>query len=136
MLRAAAAVDHDVGGLQVPVQHALVVRRGEPGAELPRDLDRLVRRKPPDAAQQRRQILAVDVLHREEVPPLDLADVVDAADVRMRDPPRVAHLGEKRSMQAGSDASFSRQELQRDRLAELQVVGAVDLAHAAVADDR
>src|SRR5256885_991664 len=72
-LRAAAAVNHDVGGLQVPVQHSLVVRRGESRAELVRDLDCLVRRKPADAPQQRGQVLAVDVLHGEEVPPLDLA---------------------------------------------------------------
>ena len=44
-LRAAAAVDHDVAGLQVAVQHALVVRRGEARAQLARDLDRLVRRE-------------------------------------------------------------------------------------------
>ncbi len=42
-------------------------------------------RQPADAPQQRRQVLAVDVLHREEGGALELADVVDAADVRMRD---------------------------------------------------
>ncbi len=44
-LRAAASVDHDVAGLQVAVEHALVVRRGETRAELARDLDRLVLRE-------------------------------------------------------------------------------------------
>ena len=137
--RAAAAVDHHVGRLQVAVQHASVVRRGEPRAELPRDLERLVLRKPADPLQQRGEILAVDVLHRQEVLAVDLADVVDAADVGMRDLARDAHLGvEALERASGSDASRSRQELQRDRLAELQVVGAVDLAHAAApeqADD-
>ena len=60
------AVDHHVGRLEVAMQHAALVRRREAGAELPRDLDRLVLRQPADAPQQRRQVLAVDVLHREE----------------------------------------------------------------------
>ena len=62
-----------------------VVGRGQTGAELPRDLHRLVLRQAADAAQQRRQVLAVDVLHREEVLAVDLADVVDAADVGVGD---------------------------------------------------
>ena len=134
-LRAAAAVDHDVAGLEVAVQHALVVRRGEARAHLARDLDRLVLGKPPDAAQERGQILAVDVLHGEEVPPLDLADVVDAADVGVRDAARVAHLGVEALDPGRLRGELRRQELQRDGLAELQVVGAVDLAHAAAADE-
>jgi hypothetical protein len=49
--RPATPVDHDVGGLQVPVQDAAVVRGSEARAELARDLERLVRRKPSDAFQ-------------------------------------------------------------------------------------
>ena len=135
--RAAAAVDHDVGGLEVPVQHALVVRRREPRAELARDVERLVGGKPADAPQERGEVLAVDELHGEEVLPVDLADVVDAADVGMRDLARDAHLGvEALEPRRDPRARLAREELQRDRLAELQVVGAVDLAHAAAAGDR
>jgi hypothetical protein len=61
-------------------------------AELPRNLDRLVGGEPADAPHQRIEILAVDVLHRQVVPSVNLADVVDPADVRMRDPARHAHL--------------------------------------------
>ena len=82
----AGAVEHDVGRLQVAMQDAALVRRREARAELPRDLERLVLRQPADAAQQRREILAVHVLHRQEQLPVDLADVVDAADVGMRRP--------------------------------------------------
>src|SRR5262245_66254816 len=46
--RAAPTVDHDVRRLQIAMQHALVVRGGEPRAELAGDLERLVRWKPPD----------------------------------------------------------------------------------------
>ena len=115
----------------------LLVRGGEARAELARDLQRLVRRQPADAAQQRREVLAVDVLHRQEVLPVDLADVVDAADVRMRDLPRDAHLV-ARTGRAVVLVARDRvgQELQRDRLAERQVVGAIDLAHAASPEQR
>ena len=105
---AAAAVEHDVGGLQVAVQDAPVVRRGEPGAELPRDLERLVRRQPADAPQQRGEVLAVHVLHREEVLAVDLADVVDAADVGVRDLPRDADLGVEARRAAPGRARASR----------------------------
>ena len=64
---------------------------------------------------------------------VDFADVVDAADVRVRDLPRHADFGVELREPAGVAVDVGRQELQRDRLAELQVVGAVDLAHAAAA---
>jgi hypothetical protein len=53
-----------------------------------RELERLVRGQPADAPQQRREILAVDVLHREEVLATGFGDVVHAAHVRMRHLPR------------------------------------------------
>ena len=55
-------------------------------------LERLVLWQPADAPQQRRQILAVHVLHREERVAVGFADVVDAADVRVRDLAREANL--------------------------------------------
>ena len=132
--RAAPAVEHDVGGLQVPVEDAAVVRRRQPGADLPRHVERLVRRKTSDALEQRGEVLAVDVLHREEVLAVDLGDVVHPAHVGVRDLARGADLGEESVEALPVRRERARQELQRDGLAELQVVGAVHLAHAAAAD--
>ena len=71
--------------------------------------------QPADPAEERREVLAVDVLHRQEVQPVDLAEVVDAADVRVRDLPRDPHLvAEPRQRRFGS-RSRRRQELERDR---------------------
>ena len=84
-----------------------------------------------DAAEQRREVLAVHVLHRQERVALDLVDVVDAADVRVRDLPRHPHFGVQLRQARRIAIDVGRQELQRDRLTELQVVGAEDLAHAA-----
>ena len=62
---------------------------------------------------------------------LDLADVVDAADVRMRDLARDPDLGVESGEPIGLVRHRVGQELERDGLAELEVVRAVDLAHAA-----
>ena len=64
-----------------------------PGADLPRDLERAVLRESADAAEQRGEVLAVHVLHRQERVAVDLVDVVDAADVRVRDLPRHPDFG-------------------------------------------
>ena len=80
---AAVAVDHDVGGFQIAMQHVAVVHRGKSRAQLPRDLKALVFRQPADAAEQRVEVFAVDVLHRQKAAAVDLPDVVDTADVRM-----------------------------------------------------
>ncbi len=129
----ALAVEHHVRGLEVPVQHALLVRRGEARAELPRDLERLVRRQPPDPAQQRGEVLAVHELHRDEEVALRLGHVVDAAHGRVRHVARDAHLAVEAREPLAVAVEAVRQELERDRLLELEVVGAVDLAHPAAA---
>ncbi len=118
------------------MQHPLVVRGSQPGAQLARDLQRLRRRQAPDPPEQRRQILPVDVLHRQEHAAPNVADVVDTADVGVRDRPRVAHLGEQAVAGRRVAVKARREELERDRLAESQVVGAIHLAHPAAADQR
>ena len=129
----AVAVEHDVGGLQIAMDDAAIVRRGQARAHLPRDLDRAVLRKAADAAEQRRQILAVDVLHRQERVTLELADVVDAAHVGVRHLPRHPDFGVELHQPRGIPVDLFGQELQRDRLAELEIVGPVDFAHPALA---
>jgi hypothetical protein len=86
------AVEHDVGGLEIAVQHTLLVGGGEARANAPRHLEGLVPGKPPDAADEGRQVLAVHVLHGEEVPALVDVHVVDPADVGVGHPPREANL--------------------------------------------
>ena len=88
----AAAIEHDVGRLQIAMHDAAVVCRREAGADLAGELDRAVLGKRPMRRSSEREILAVDVLHRQEGVPFELVDVVDAADVRMRNLPRHAAL--------------------------------------------
>ncbi len=131
---AAVRVEHDVGRLEIAVQHAEVVRGGEAGADLARDLGGPLLGEAADPLQQQRQVLAVDQLHRQEHAAVVLADVVDAADVAVRHLARDAHLVVELRQPLRILGDGRRQELQRDVLAEAQILGAVDLAHAAAAD--
>ena len=81
----APAVQHDVGRLEIAVQHALVMRCGDACAKLARDLQSFVAGQATDAPQQRTQVFTIDVFHRQECEPVGFADVINAADVRMRD---------------------------------------------------
>ncbi len=132
--RPAAAVDHHVGRLEVAMDDAFLVDRGQSRAEVACDLEGLVRRQPSDPRQERLQVLAVDVLHGQEGLVLDLHDVVEAAHARM------GHLAAESDLAVEPLEDFGRQrapdELQGDGLAELEVVRAVHLAHAAPAQPR
>jgi hypothetical protein len=116
------------------VQDALVVRGGEAGAQLPRDVERLLPRQVADATEQRGERLAVHVLHRQVVQAIGVADVVDAADVGMRHAAREPHLAGEPRRRVLAVAGVRGQQLERDRLIEPQVVGAIYLAHRAASE--
>jgi hypothetical protein len=132
--RMAASVEHHVCGLQVAVQDPLLVRRGQACAQTTRDLEPLVLRQAPDPPQERREVLAVHVLHHQEMPPLALDHVVDATDVRVRHLAPEPHLRvEARELLLVDRVG---QELQGDGLPQLQVLRPVHLAHPAAAQER
>jgi hypothetical protein len=120
--------------LEIAVQDAALVRRGHTGANLPRHFNRLLLREAADASQQRRQILAVHVFHRQERAAVGIADVVGAADVAMRDRPGDADFVVKLREARGIVREGVGQELEGDGLSELEVVGAVTLTHTAAAE--
>jgi hypothetical protein len=132
----ALAVDHHVGRLQIAMQHAALVRGREPRAQLPRDLDRLVLRDAADSAEQRCEIFAVHILHREEAPAVGVAEIVQTADVLVRHLAREAQLLMEPREAVGVRCHAFGKKLQRDRMIERQVVGAIHLAHAAAAEER
>src|SRR5438477_51350 len=79
--RVTASVDHDVGGLEIAVDDFAIVRRGQSGANLARDVHRLALWQPADALQQRLEILAVDELHHDERMAFVIGDVEQPADI-------------------------------------------------------
>jgi len=134
----AALVHHDVLRLQVAMNHAPVMRRLQARAQLPRRHQRFVFRQPADPLQQPRQVFAIHIFHRKERHPFDFADIVYPADIGVRHLARHAHFAMEPFEQSLIPASFRRQELERHRLPQHQVRGAVNFAHPAAsqqADD-
>jgi hypothetical protein len=107
-----------------------VERRGDLAA----DVDRAVGPQPPVALEDRRQVLALDVLHREVEQAVDLARVVDGDDVRMLQGGGDPGLAREPLAEAGGLGEVRRDDLDGGPPAQVQVLGAVDHAHAAAAD--
>jgi len=78
-------LDHDVLGLQVAVHHALLVRGGEALRDLLRDSDHPIERQRVVFTKNLRKGLAFDKRHRQVLDAVDLAEVVNADDVLVRD---------------------------------------------------
>jgi vacuolar-type H+-ATPase subunit I/STV1 len=110
-----------------------VMRGGESGANLSRELQRFVLWQTADTTQQRREFFALNKFHRKEVPSLDLADVVNTTDILVRDLAGNAHLAMKPRQRPAVAEQMIRQKLQRDRLRKFQIVRAIDFAHSAFA---
>ena len=102
------AVDHDVAGLQVAMQHALSWAAARPAQMLAREIEGLVGGQPADAAQERAQVLAIDVLHRKVGLAVNFAEIVNAADVGVRDLARDAHFVVKARQHAAHLAPWLR----------------------------
>ncbi len=108
----------------------------QPGQELERYLARLAELQRAACAQDLGQRRAVDVLHRHQLPAVELLQVEDPADVRRDHLAGAAHL-----LAQGLQGPLVGQELGPQSLeghvhAELQVEGPPDLAHAATAELR
>ena len=91
--------------------------------------DRLVRREPPDLGQS----LSRHVLHHDErASVLGLAGVVDVDDVRVRETRRQPCLAQEAIAKGRVAGEALRENLDRDRPAELVVAGEEDGRHAAM----
>lgn len=101
------------------MQYALIVRLRKSGAQLAGDIERLLPMQATDALQERSQVLAVDVLHSEEVPSLEFANISLAADVGMRHLAPDANLGKEALAAHRVVGQRRRQGLERDGLAEV-----------------
>jgi hypothetical protein len=129
----------DVGRLEVAVDDAALVRLLEAGRDLQRDPKRLVEREPA-ALDPLLQRLALDQFHHQEVNRRSrlgmrrLLDGMDAGDVGMVQRRQHLRLAGEAGHPRGIVGEGLRQQLQRDVAAELRVPGAVDRAHAALAE--
>ncbi len=83
-----------------------------------------------DATQQRAEVLALDVLHGEELKALDFTDVVYPTNVGMSDLTGHAHFAPKPFERVSVVCELIGKKLQGDGLIESEVVGMVHLTHA------
>ena len=127
--------DEDVLGLQVAVDDAAAVRRGQAAGDLLRVRQGLAQRQRA-AAERAAQRLAVEQLGDDVGPPVGGADVVDRDDVRVVERGGGARfqLEAVEALRIGREAR--RQHLDGDVAAEARIAGPIDLAHAAGAEQR
>src|SRR5215218_8336351 len=108
------------------------VRGTEPSCDPARDLERLAHWHRPFATEPRLEGLARVQGHRqEEVPLLALADLVDAAHVRVVERTHGAPLASEALAGAGLEALLGQRELERDGASEARILRPVDDAHPA-----
>ena len=125
----------DIGGLEIAMDDAALVRMREGAGDL-----RAVPEHGFDGQAVERQHLgeraAVDELHRDEHAAAGIADLVDGADVRMIEVRGRAGLVEEPAAILGCGRSGRSAANQLDRHGALQplVAGAIDHAHAALAE--
>jgi hypothetical protein len=113
------------------MQNVFGVSRGQSRAELSRNFQRFVGREPADAPQKGSQVFAIDILHGEKRVPVDLPDVINAANIGMRNSPCHSHFVAKAFQQSLIAGGFVGKKLHSDRLSERQIIRTIDLAHAA-----
>ena len=85
-------------------------------------------------AQHAGEVLALDVLHRQVEQPVDLAGVVDRDDVRVLQGGGDPRLAREALAEARGLGEVGRDDLDGGPAPEVEVLGAVDHAHAAAAD--
>ena len=131
-------LEHDVLGLEVAVHHPLLVRGREALGDLLRDLDHPIGRQDLGPAKNLRQRLALDERHRQVLDAVDLAEVVDADDVLVRDLAGQHQLALESQLEifrrGGVRLREGSNHLDRNRHAELVIECLVHGAHAAGAE--
>ena len=128
-----ATRDHDVRGLQVPMHDAFLVRGFERSRDLQRKTQRILDRQRTvfELALER---LAFDELHREEPRAVVLVQPIDRRDVRVIQGCEQFGFALEACEAVGVFGELARQRFDRDLAAELRVARAINLAHAADAD--
>src|SRR5262249_61344332 len=81
-----------------------------------------------------RRVAPLEVLNAEVIAPAVMADVVHAADVRMLEPRARLGLALEALAHVGRVARVTGENLDRDGSIQAPILGAINLAHPAVAD--
>ena len=136
VLATAGLRDEDVRGLDVAVDEALLVRGVERLGDLGEELDRALRLERTVLRDELGEVGALDVAHGEEEHAVLLARLVDGDDVRVVERGGDPRLAQEALAEALVLGELGRDHLERDLAPETLLLGAVDRAHAAAADER
>ena len=136
--RLAVAADHEVGRLQIPMHDSRRVGGSQPGHRRARNLQRTLDREFAFAPQDRGEIFAFDVRHRDVLDALYLAEVVNPHHVPVGDLACEQELLLEASFQylrrVGIRTRRRADHLDRDDDAELPVPGLIDRTHPSEAE--
>ena len=130
-----AVLDHDVLRLEVAMDDAELVRGFGPEGDLPEDRDRACLGQLSLELDDRPQVLARNVFHRDVGEVVAHSEVVDARHVRVLDLPVEIDLAlepEEELLVVG--LPVGRQDLDGDDVVEIQILRLEDDSHAAAAD--
>ena len=128
-------VEEHVRGFHVAVDEALCVCRIERARNLPADRERAGGFERGLRREQRFEVGSLDEPHRQEETAVDVPGVVDRNDVRMLERHRELRLTGEALVEALVQRELGRDELERNRSLQTQVVRAIDDPHPAPADD-
>ena len=130
---AAFVSDHDVGGLEIAMDDASLMRGGERIGHGFRDFDDL-RGGESTGRHEAIERLAFDELHGEEVDAVGLFDGENGDDVRVIESRDGAGFALEAGEAFGIECGFGGEDFEGDVALEFCVGGAIDLAHAAGAE--
>lgn len=130
-LRCVIRVEEDVRRLEIGVNDALRVREREPVRHLDRDADRVAGLERTGLLDALLHRSAREVLHDDERRIVDLADVVDGHDVRMRKLRERARFLHEHPAEVSIGRGCRIEDLERNVAVQRLVAGEVDLRRAA-----
>ena len=134
-VRLASAIDQDVGGLQIAVQDAALMRVVNRAAHFGQQAHAFTRRSQ-EPRYFAREAVPLDELHAEEVAALMLTDLVNGNDIRVIEARRRLDLVVKAVQFARRRKLAGQDHLEGDRPIQADLAGLVDDAHAAAGDFR
>ncbi len=132
---ARVGLEHDVGALEVPVDHARLVGRGERRRHLFDERLGFLRAQTPAVRKPLGERDARKQLHRQEGERLVVEHVEGAADVGVRDAAREVDFAEEAFHRPRVVRDVGADGLQGHALAQDLVLRLVDLTHAAAGDE-
>ena len=127
-------VDENVLRLEIAMDDALIMRRLQPLADLPEDVDDARQRQASFASQQGREVLTIDILHRQELDAAGFAEVVNAQDVFVSDVAGELDLALESIEDRRMAGEIEADHFQGDVAVELAIAREINLTHTALAE--